>query len=146
MMKPASFHLAFPSHDFDEAKKFYIEGLGCKLGRSSKHALIFNLFGHQIVAQKVKVKPMRQKGIYPRHYGLIFHSLREWKNLLKRAQSKNLKFYQDAQHRYAKTPLEHRTFFIEDPSHNLLEFKHYTRPSAIFGKKEIHKVGNENRK
>ncbi len=146
MMKRPSFHLAFPSHDFDKAKKFYVEGLGCKLGRSSSNALIFNLSGHQIVAQKVKVKPFRQKGIYPRHYGLIFYSLSEWKKLLKRAQEKKLKFYQDAKHRYAKTPLEHRTFFIEDPSHNLLEFKHYTRPSAIFGKKEIHKVGNENRK
>lgn len=146
MMKKPSFHLAFPSHDLDEAKIFYVEGLGCKLGRCSPHALIFNLSGHQIVAQKVKEKPLRQKGIYPRHYGLIFHSLKEWEKLLKRAQNKKLKFYQDAQHRYAKTPLEHRTFFIEDPSNNLLEFKYYTDPSAVFGKKEIHKVGNEKRK
>jgi extradiol dioxygenase family protein len=44
--------------------------------------------------------------------------------------------------RFPGTPLEHHTFFLEDPSHNLLEFKHYVRESAIFGETEISTIGD----
>ena len=32
-MKDARFHLAFPTHDVPTAKHFYVDGLGCTLGR-----------------------------------------------------------------------------------------------------------------
>ncbi len=43
--------------------------------------------------------------------------------------------------RFANTRLEHQSFFLKDPSNNLLEFKYYTYGSAIFGEKEIGQVG-----
>ena len=45
------FHVAFPMKDIEETKRFYVDGLGCTLGRESKVALTLNLKGHQIVAQ-----------------------------------------------------------------------------------------------
>ena len=33
------FHLAFPTHDVDAAKRFYLDGLGCTLGRESRQAV-----------------------------------------------------------------------------------------------------------
>ncbi len=135
------FHLAFPVHDLEAAKKFYTS-LGCRLGRGSPHSLILNLAGNQIVAQWVDKTGPRQKGIYPRHFGLIFRDLQEWQKLLLRAKRFKLKFYQAPKIRFPDTPLEHRTFFLEDPSNNLLEFKHYTSESAIFGKTRIKKVGD----
>ncbi len=144
-MKKNIFHLAFPSHNLKLTEAFYTQ-LGSKLGRKSEHALILNLGGHQIVAQKVKERPPKQVGIYPRHFGLVFQKLSEWKKLLKRAQKNKLKFYQEAKIRYPKTSLEHYSFFLEDPSHNLLEFKHYTHSSAIFGERNFKKVGEEKRK
>lgn len=45
------FHLAFPVTDLQEAKRFYVDGLGCELGRESSTALSLGLAGHQIVAQ-----------------------------------------------------------------------------------------------
>lgn len=135
------FHLAFPVSDLKKTKKFYQE-LGCKTGRESKYSLIFNLGGHQIVAQFIQEKPTVQKGIYPRHFGLIFPTLREWKMFLARAKRKKLKFYQKEKVRYLGTKLEHHTFFLEDPSHNLLEFKFYKFFSAVFGEKKIDQVGD----
>ena len=39
--------------------------------------------------------------------------------------------------------IEHHTFFLEDPSGNLLEFKkYYTNESAIFGERECREVGD----
>jgi len=145
IMKKNIFHLAFPSHNLDQSEKFYIR-LGAQCGRRSEHALILNLGGHQIVAQKVKELPPRQRGVYPRHFGLVFQDRFDWEKLLKRAKNKKLKFYQAAKIRYPNTPLEHRSFFLEDPSHNLLEFKHYSYSSALFGEKTFKKVGEETRK
>lgn len=136
------FHLAFPVHDLKAAKRFYVDGLGCRAGRASGHSLILNLKGHQIVAQRTAAPLPPQKGIYPRHFGLVFEDLKDWKALVQRAEKKHLKFYQQPRVRYEETPLEHRTVFLQDPSGNLLEFKHYTKGSAIFGQKLYRRVGD----
>jgi extradiol dioxygenase family protein len=44
--------------------------------------------------------------------------------------------------RFPGTRIEHHTFFLQDPSENLLEFKHYTHESAIFGEREFRAVGD----
>ncbi|MCB1214401.1 MAG: VOC family protein [Deltaproteobacteria bacterium] len=139
------FHLAFPSHDLDQAYDFYIKALGCEAGRRSEHALIINFFGHQIVAQKVKALSSQQKGIYPRHFGVVLASLEAWEALKEQVQDKGLKFYQAPKVRYQGQALEHYTFFLEDPSHNLLEFKFYSESEAIFGHGEVSSVGEEER-
>jgi extradiol dioxygenase family protein len=141
-MSSTLFHLAFPVHDLKAARKFYVEGLGCKTGRTSNHSLILNLFGNQIVAQLTKEPLPPQKGIYPRHFGLIFSEWKDWEKLVLRVRKKRLKFYQPPRIRYEGTPIEHRTFFLQDPSGNLLEFKHYTKASAVFGQRSYRKVGD----
>ncbi len=142
MVSQIFFHLAFPVHNLQEAKHFYVEGLGCKPGRISNHSIIFNLMGNQIVAQLVKKKPEPQKGIYPRHFGLIFKNEKDWQALICRAKEKGLKFYQEPKIRFPNTKIEHQTFFLEDPSHNLLEFKNYKFESAIFAEDEFTEVGD----
>jgi extradiol dioxygenase family protein len=62
--------------------------------------------------------------------------------LIYRAKSNGLSFYQQPRCRYAGTRIEHYTFFLEDPSHNLLEFKHYTYETAIFGEHQYAEVGD----
>ena len=39
------FHMAFPVTDLAEAKRFYVDGLGCSLGRMSNSAITLNLNG-----------------------------------------------------------------------------------------------------
>ena len=45
----ALFHVAFPMKNIEATKRFYMEGLGCALGRESNVALTLNFEGHQIV-------------------------------------------------------------------------------------------------
>lgn len=135
------FHLAFPVSDIATTKAFYVEGLGCEAGRESPHSLILNLYNHQIVAHLTQ-ELVPQKGIYPRHFGLVFLQEADWEALQERALSKGLGFYQQPKRRFPGSPIEHRTFFLEDPFHNLMEFKYYCRPSAIFGEAAYAQVGD----
>ena len=144
MATPSSsviFHVAFPVADIPTTKAFYVSGLGCEPGRESPHSLILNLYNHQIVAHTTD-DLVPQKGIYPRHFGLVFLQETDWEALCDRALTKGLKFYQQPKRRFAGSPLEHRTFFLEDPFFNLLEFKYYCHPSAIFGQLEHAQVGD----
>ncbi|MDH5192920.1 MAG: VOC family protein [Nitrospira sp.] len=141
-MSRAVFHLAFPIQDIEATLRFYVDGLGCTVGRRSKHAVTLGLAGHQLVAHVMQEQPPQQKGIYPRHFGLVFLSQGEWQALADLAKAKGLSFYQQPRVRFPDTRIEHRTFFLEDPSHNLLEFKHYTHESAIFGEQDRGQVGD----
>ncbi|MBF2009423.1 VOC family protein [Chlorogloeopsis fritschii PCC 9212] len=141
-MNQTIFHLAFPVTDIAQAKAYYVQGLGCIPGRENRHALILNLYGHQLVAHVTKENLTSQRGIYPRHFGLIFTSEADWEYLLTRAQERQLLFREEPKHRYVDTPLEHRTFFLEDPFYNLMEFKYYRYSEAIFGSAEYVQIGD----
>lgn len=141
-MTASIFHLSFPIHDIDAALRFYVDGLGCTVGRRSKHAVTLGLEGHQLVGHLVPDHLFKQQGIYPRHFGLVFLSQHEWQALADQAKARGLSFYQQPRVRFPGTRIEHRTFFLEDPSHNLLEFKYYTYDSAIFGEQEYSQIGD----
>jgi len=141
-MSPALFHLAFPVNNLAQTKAFYADGLGCEVGRESPDSVILNLCGHQLVAHVTDEPLTPQKGIYPRHFGLIFTAEVDWEALLERAQQQHLQFYQASKRRFPGLPLEHRTFFLQDPFHNLLEFKFYCHPEAIFGKRDYSQIGD----
>ncbi len=138
----ALFHLAFPVSDLAAAKRFYVEGLGCVLGRESATAVTLGLAGHQLVAHLAKDHAASQKGIYPRHFGLVLTLEKDWQDLADRAMAKGLTFFQQPRRRFGGTRIEHMTFFLEDPSGNLLEFKHYVHESAIFGERDFTDVGD----
>jgi uncharacterized protein len=139
---PTLFHLAFPVTDIAQAKTYYADGLGCAVGRENAKSLILNLYGHQLVAHWTDEPLLPQQGIYPRHFGLIFTAEPDWEALLARAQRQGLMFYQTPKYRFTGSPLEHRTFFLEDPFHNLMEFKYYAHPSAIFGEAAFAQIGD----
>ncbi|MCC5635902.1 glyoxalase [Nostoc sp. CHAB 5844] len=141
-MSQPIFHLAFPVSDIQQTKAYYVDGLGCIPGRENPHALILNLYGHQLVAHTTKEPLTRQRTIYPRHFGLIFTQESDWENLLNKAQEQQLLFREEAKDRFVGSALEHRTFFLEDPFYNLLEFKYYRYPEAIFGSYEYTQIGD----
>jgi extradiol dioxygenase family protein len=142
-MAVACFHLSIPSTDLAATERWYVEGLGCTLGRRSPQALILNLGGHQLVAQLTPAIPQPpQRGIYPRHFGLVFTSLSAWEALRDRAQRAGLTFGVEPKLRYSGDVLEHHTFFLIDPDHHWLEFKHYSHPEAVFGCRDRETVGD----
>ena len=81
------FHLAFPVHDIDEARKFYSKTLGCTLGRESESLIDFNLYGLQLVAhlspedcRVTNTNPVDNDAIPSRHFGVILE-WRDWESL-----------------------------------------------------------------
>ncbi len=136
------FHLAFPSTNLDATKRFYVDGLGCTLGRETRHAATLEFAGYQLVAHVTKEPVASPTGIYPRHFGLIFSDEREWQALVERARAKGLRFFQEPRCRFPGTRAEHKTFFLEDPAHNLIEFKWYRHDSAVFGERDFGAVGD----
>jgi uncharacterized protein len=136
------FHLAFPVTDIAQTKVYYADQLGCGVGRESESSVILNLYGHQLVAHLTHELIAPQKGIYPRHFGLVFEAETDWEALLERATAQSLKFYTPSRLRFEGLQLEHRTFFLEDPFGNLLEFKFYRHSSAIFGDRHFTQVGD----
>lgn len=141
-MKQALFHLAFPVGNIPDTKAFYVGGLGCEVGRENTASVILNLYGHQLVAHVTYEMLKPQRGIYPRHFGLVFNAEADWEELLERAEQNNLCFYQQPKRRFVNTALEHQTFFLEDPFYNLLEFKYYVFPEAVFGAIDFTQIGD----
>ena len=142
MTQTPIFHLAIPITNVAKAKEFYAEGLGCAVGRENKSAVIFNFYGTQLVGHTIEESPVEQKGIYPRHLGLILPTELAWQQLCDRASALNLTFYGRPKLRFPSQAIEHHCFFLSDPFNNLLEFKHYTDPEVIFGGREFNLIGD----
>lgn len=138
------FHLSIPATDLEATERWYVDGLGCRPGRRSPEALILDLGGHQLVAQRQHPEALAssQGGIYPRHFGLAFANLPDWHALLERIRAAGLTLAVEPKCRFPGQVLEHHTFFLIDPSGNWLEFKHYSHPEAILGCQEQAVVGD----
>lgn len=143
-MDRPQFHLSIPALDLEATHRWYVEGLGCVAGRRSAEALILDLGGHQLVAQRTAAAALGapQPGIYPRHFGLVFAELAAWQALLERARAAGLQFGMEPRLRFSGEMLEHHTFFLIDPAGNWLEFKHYRHPDAVLGCREFTSVGD----
>ena len=139
-MKIPRFHLAFPVHDLELARKFYINVLGCTLGRESKKWIDFNLFGHQVVAHlspedctEISTNSVDNDEIPSRHFGVIL-PWDEWEELCEKIKNDGLKFLIEPKTRFKNNSGEQGTFFIKDPSGNALEFKSFKDENDIFKK------------
>ena len=139
-MKIPRFHLAFPVHDLELARKFYINVLGCTLGRESKKWVDFNLFGHQVVAHlspedctEISTNSVDNDEIPSRHFGVIL-PWDEWEELCEKIKNDGLKFLIEPKTRFKNNSGEQGTFFIKDPSGNALEFKSFKDENDIFKK------------
>jgi uncharacterized protein len=136
------FHLAFPIATISQAKEFYVQGLGCTLGRETKNSIILGLYGHQLVGHITDIPLTTQRGIYPRHFGIVFPHLDMWQELEQRATAQQLIYRQPAKQRFRDEVTEHYAFFLEDPFYNLLEFKYYVQPEAVLGAQNFDLIGD----
>lgn len=142
MIDRVIFHLAIPITNIAEAKKFYGDILGSKIGRENQNAVIFDFYGHQLVGHITKEILTPPANIYPRHFGLIFTQESDWDTLLNRCNHHNLDLYQQPKLRFKNELTEHKTFFLQDTFYNILEFKYYRHYEAIFGANHIISIGD----
>ncbi len=126
------FHLAIPCADLDQAYEFYVLGLGCKLARRYGDRITLNFFGDQVVCHKFPEEVEAIPKMYPRHAGITFYNEQEFDNLLTLAKEKKLPFFKEVFIRFSGKKEEHRSFFLIDPSNNLLEFKYYVDPDMMY--------------
>lgn len=135
-MRPR-FHLAFPVNDIKTTKHFFVELLGCNVGREAARWVDFDFFGHQISAHLVDGQDATArnavdgKQVPVRHFGLILE-WSQWEALASRLRDANVEFLIEPYVRFAGEPGEQGTFFVKDPSGNALEFKTFRKDSEVF--------------
>ena len=134
------FHLAFPVHDLEAARRFYTEVLGARTGREDRTWIDFDLFGHQIVAHlkdgmasaEAITNPVDGHDVPVPHFGVVL-TMDDWKTLRDRLLAQaGIRWLIDPVIRFAGKPGEQATFFIADPSGNALEFKAFADMRALF--------------
>jgi len=134
------FHLAFPVGDLSDARRFYLDTLGCTEGRSADDWVDFNFYGHQIVAHlepgysvNVTANEVDGDAVPVRHFGIVL-GMEEWHTLAEKLKSSDVEFIIEPHVRFEGKPGEQATMFIRDPSGNALEFKAFADMSQLFKK------------
>ncbi|PLT35058.1 VOC family protein [Bacillus sp. V5-8f] len=125
------FHLAIPCKDLDETVVFY-EKLGCNVCRRYNDRATFNFFGDQLVCHLKPESIEPEPAMYPRHFGVTFFNKDEYDTTLSYAYTRELPFFLEPRTRFKGMPEEHLTFFLIDPSNNLLEFKYYKDQQMVY--------------
>jgi extradiol dioxygenase family protein len=132
------FHLAFPVHDLDLARDFYVGLLGCGEGRSSDHWIDFDLRGHQIVAHLDAAakpagisNPVDGHDVPVPHFGVVLE-WDDWHALADRLKAAGIGFGIAPYVRFKGQVGEQATMFFRDPSGNALEFKAFRDPGQLF--------------
>ncbi len=129
MIRP--FHLAIPVSNLKKSKFFYIDILGCTIGRSSDDWIDLNFFNHQLVIHKATNiekkqfnKVDNQKVPVP-HFGVIL----EWNKWheFSRSIKNNIDFIIEPYIRFKGEVGEQATMFFLDPDNNALEFKAFKK-------------------
>ena len=123
------FHLAIPCKDINEACEFY-RGLGALVGRKYDTHAILKFYDCQLVVH-LSGKWDRDPVMYPRHFGIIVRHDFELFDLWNRWKYAKFVFEEHFVRQRGRLE-EHHTFFLQDPSNNLIEFKWYKNRSAIF--------------
>lgn len=132
------FHCAYPVRDLEAARAFYVDVLGCRVGREDPRWIDFNFFGYQITAHLVDTagaplptNAVDEHDIPIPHFGLIM-GWEDWHRAVDHLNYIGVGFRVPPHIRFKGQPGEQATFFLEDPSGNCLEFKAFKDFADIF--------------
>ncbi len=135
------FHLAMPVDDLAAARSFYVELLGCGIGRSSDRWIDFDFFGHQVVVHLVErgadadvgKNPVDGDRVPVPHFGAVL-DWDTWEELSDRLRRAEIDFVIEPRVRFEGQVGEQGTFFLRDPAGNALEFKSFRDPTRLFAR------------
>ena len=102
------------------------------MARRYSDRITLEFFGQQVVCHLCPDKIDPEPQIYPRHFGVTFSDKNDFDAMLELARSQGLAFFQEPFIRFPGLKEEHVSFFLKDPSNNLVEFKFYMDPSMIY--------------
>ncbi|MEH6476906.1 MAG: VOC family protein [Sneathiella sp.] len=132
------FHLAFPVLNLEDTRTFYVDILGCIVGREAEKWIDFNFFGHQISAH---VKPEQcalattndvdGDNVPVRHFGAVLE-WSAWEVLRDKVKNAGIEFLIEPRTRFEGEAGEQGIFFLHDPSGNAMEFKTFKNMDRLF--------------
>lgn len=132
-----TFHLALPCDDLQATQEFYVLLLGGALGRTGKNWLDIDLYGNQLTFTQAgdfnfQYKNYRfEEYVLPSfHFGIVLQEA-EWQSLYQKLSKFDLDITSEAVFLGGKTG-EHRSFFVQDPSGYMVEFKTYSTQDHLF--------------
>ena len=138
-MELRPFHHAFLVRDLDETRRFYVELLGCREGRSAPTWIDFEFFGNQLSCHLGTPPAASGCGLVDGievpmpHFGAIV-SWPEYDRLAARLEAAGVRFIVTPRVRYPGEPGEQGTFFFLDPSGNAIEMKAFRRADEVFAR------------
>ena len=124
------FHLSMPVSDLERARAFYVDLLGCEVGRTASRRMDINFFGHHIVAHLAPGdagQPSSPIGTNDdpspvRHFGVIL-PLAEWETMAKRVTAAGADFVLEPQVIHKGKAAEQHIMLMRDGCGNVVEFK-----------------------
>lgn len=134
------FHLAFPVTDLEATRRFYVEVLGCRVGREDTRWIDFDFRGHQLSAHLVdadaaaaETNPVDGDDVPVRHFGAVL-PWEEWHAMADRLRAAGASFLIAPRIRFAGQVGEQATFFLRDPAGNAIELKSFRDPGRLFAR------------
>ncbi len=136
-MPSVPFHLAFPVRDIEATRAFYVDVLGCRVGRSAERWIDFDFYGHQISAhltgafEAPTTNEVDGDAVPARHFGAVL-PWDDWHALRDRLREASVRFLIEPHIRFVGEPGEQATMFILDPSDNAIELKSFRDAAQLF--------------
>jgi len=136
-MTSPPFHLAFPVVDLEATRGFFVDVLGCTVGREDARWIDFSFSGHQITAHltdrmpTVSTNTVDGKEIPVSHFGLVLE-WEQWHALADRLRNDDADFLVEPGIRFAGRTGEQATMFLLDPNGNGIELKSFRDPGELF--------------
>ncbi len=124
-------HLSLPVRDLAESIDFYVDALGCRLGRTRDRFADVWFYGLQLTLHErpEQVLPVETLGV--RHFGVTL-AADDLNALVHRLEARPVTWSSNVTTEYAGTPKEQIKAKILDPSGNTIEIKTYVDPEAAF--------------
>lgn len=124
-------HLSLPVRDLAESIDFYVDALGCRLGRARDRFADVWFYGMQLTLHErpEQVLPVETLGV--RHFGVTL-AADDLNELIRRLEARPVTWSSKVTTEYAGTPKEQTKAKLLDPSGNTIEIKTYVDPEAAF--------------
>ena len=136
MLRP--FHLALPTLNLSKTIDYYINTLGCKLGRSDTTWADFNFYGHQVVFHEYSSFTMPSiqncvdsKQVHVPHFGIVL-TIDDWELLKQKLLRVNHSFIIEPYTRFKGTNGEQSTMFFLDNNGYAVEIKALADDRLLF--------------
>lgn len=125
-------HLSIPVRDLAESIDFYVETLGCRLGRVQHGDADVWFFGMQVTLHERPDQVVGPERAGVRHFGVTL-AADQMQVLVARLEMRGVEFASPVATDNAGTPKEQTKTKVFDPSGNVIEVKTYPDPAAALG-------------